>query len=138
MAGILIVAHTPIASAILEFVEHVYSSVPDQIFAIDVSAHEDAKVITQRLLERIEQMQSSSEVLILTDIMGATPSNVASKLSSSGSTGKVLQIVTGLNLPMLLRAISHRHEPLDEIVEKALQGGQQGVIRIRDLSKAIP
>ena len=138
MAGILIVAHTPIASAILEFVEHVYSSVPDQIFAIDVSAHEDTKVITQRLLERIEQMQSSSEVLILTDIMGATPSNVASKLSSSASTGKVLQIVTGLNLPMLLRAISHRHEPLDEIVEKALQGGQQGVIRIRDLSKAIP
>ena len=138
MAGILIVAHTPIASAILEFVEHVYSSVPDQVFAIDVSAHEDAKLITQRLLERIEQMQSSSEVLILTDIMGATPSNVASKLSSSGSTGKVLQIVTGLNLPMLLRTISHRNEPLDEIVEKALQGGQQGVIRIRDLSKAIP
>ena len=115
-----------------------YSSVPDQVFAIDVSAHEDAKLITQRLLERIEQMQSSSEVLIMTDIMGATPSNVASKLSSSGSTGKVLQIITGLNLPMLLRAISHRHEPLDEIVEKALQGGQQGVIRIRDLSKAIP
>ena len=50
----------------------------------------------------------------------------------------MLQIITGLNLPMLLRAISHRHEPLDEIVEKALQGGQQGVIRIRDLSKAIP
>jgi PTS system ascorbate-specific IIA component len=44
-------------------------------------------------------------------------------------------VITGVNLPMLLRAITHRHEPLAQIIEKALQGGQQGIMKIRDSRK---
>jgi PTS system ascorbate-specific IIA component len=135
MAGILIVAHTPLASALLEFVEHVFGQVPDDVFALNVPPHEAAKITFKKLNGLIEQMKSNQEILVLTDIMGATPSNVASRLASQPGNLLNIQIITGVNLPMLLRAVSHRHEPLQEIVEKSLQGGQQGVIRIRETGK---
>ncbi len=135
MAGILIVAHTPLASALLDFVEHIYGHVPEDVFAVNVLPHENSQRTFIRLNEVIQQMKSNQEILVLTDIMGATPSNVASRLSSQPGNMANIQVLTGVNLPMLLRAVSHRHEPLQEIVEKSLQGGQQGVLRIRDAGK---
>ena len=135
MAGILIVAHTPLASALLDFVEHIYGHVPEDVFAVNVPPHENSQRTFIRLNEVIQQMKSNQEILVLTDIMGATPSNVASRLSSQPGNMANTQVLTGVNLPMLLRAVSHRHEPLQEIVEKSLQGGQQGVLRIRDAGK---
>lgn len=133
MAGILIVAHTPLATAMLEFVQHIYGEVPDNIFALNIPAHEDIKLSTNRLQKAVDQVTATKEVLILTDIMGATPSNVASKISQNDQQHEI-KVITGLNLPMLLRAVSHRHEPLDQIIDKSLQGGHQGVMKIRDSS----
>jgi PTS system ascorbate-specific IIA component len=135
MAGIIIVAHTPLASALLEFVEHIYGQVPEHIFAVNVPPHEDSKITLNKLQELVDTLHSENEVLVITDIMGATPSNVASRLMNKSNHGREIQVLTGVNLPMLLRAVSHRHEPLSEIVEKSLQGGQQGVMRIRDVTK---
>jgi PTS system ascorbate-specific IIA component len=134
MAGILIVAHTPIASAMLDFLDHIYGSIPDKIQAIDVSAHEDTKVTTQRLKAGVELVSDSKQVLIITDILGATPANAAGKYALNDHENHVM-VITGLNLSMLLRAVSHRHEPLEQIVEKAIQGGTQGVVKIRTSSK---
>jgi PTS system ascorbate-specific IIA component len=135
MAGIIIVAHTPLASALLEFVGHIYGQVPDHIFAVNVPPHEDSKITLSKLQELVDSIHSENEILVITDIMGATPSNVASRLMNKSNHSRDIQVLTGVNLPMLLRAVSHRHEPLTEIVEKSLQGGQQGVMRIRDTTK---
>jgi PTS system ascorbate-specific IIA component len=135
MAGIIIVAHTPLASALLEFVGHIYGQVPEHIFAVNVPPHEDSKITLNKLQELVDSLHSENEVLVITDIMGATPSNVASRLMNQSNHSCEIQVLTGVNLPMLLRAVSHRHEPLTEIVEKSLQGGQQGVMRIRDATK---
>ena len=135
MAGIIIVAHTPLASALLEFVGHIYGQVPENIFAVNVPPHEDSKITLNKLQELVDGLHSEHEVLVITDIMGATPSNVASRLMSNSNHAQDIQVLTGVNLPMLLRAVSHRHEPISEIVEKSLQGGQQGVMRIRDATK---
>jgi len=134
MAGILIVAHTPIASAMLDFLDHIYGSIPDKIQALDIPAHEDTKVTTQRLKAGVELVSDSKQVLIITDILGATPANVAGKYALNDHENHVI-VITGLNLSMLLRAVSHRHEPLEQIVEKAIQGGTQGVVKIRTSSK---
>jgi PTS system ascorbate-specific IIA component len=135
MAGIIIVAHTPLASALLEFVGHIYGQVPEHIFAVNVPPHEDSKITLSKLQELVDSIHSENEILVITDIMGATPSNVASRLMNKLNHSRDIQVLTGVNLPMLLRAVSHRHEPLAEIVEKSLQGGQQGVMRIRDTTK---
>ena len=135
MAGIIIVAHTPLASALLEFVGHIYGQVPEHIFAVNVPPHEDSKITLNKLQELVDSLHSENEVLVITDSMGATPSIVASRLMNQSNQSRDIQVLTGVNLPMLLRAVSHRHEPLTEIVEKSLQGGPQGVMRIRDATK---
>jgi PTS system ascorbate-specific IIA component len=133
MAGILIIAHTPIASAMLSFAEHVYGSIPEHIQAVDIPAHEDAKVSFERVLAAAKAVETHGELLVLTDVMGATPANVASRLmtqqSSSGMKFKV-QILAGLNLPMLMRAVSYKDDALDTLAQKTLQGGQNGILRL--------
>jgi PTS system ascorbate-specific IIA component len=133
MAGILIIAHTPIASAMLSFAEHVYGSIPEHIQAVDIPAHEDAKVSFERVLAAAKAVETHGELLVLTDVMGATPANVASRLmtqqSSSGMKLKV-QILAGLNLPMLMRAVSYKDDALDALAQKTLQGGQNGILRL--------
>ena len=78
-------------------------------------------------------MNSGNGVLILTDVMGATPANVASKLEAlgplSGLNAPVI-VLAGLNLPMLMRCITHRGDSLEELAQKALVGGQNGILRL--------
>jgi PTS system mannose-specific IIA component len=135
MAGIIIVAHTPLASALCEFAGHVFGEIPDRVIAIDVPAHEDTKQTQKRVVDAVQSAQGSSGTLILTDIMGATPANVASRVANMPEFTLPIAVLTGVNLPMLLRAISHRTEALESLTEKALLGGQQGVLRLRESVK---
>jgi PTS system ascorbate-specific IIA component len=133
MAGILIIAHTPIASAMLSFAEHVYGSIPGHIQAVDIPAHEDAKISYERVLAAAKAVEMHGELLVLTDVMGATPANVASRLMSQQSSAGMklkVQILAGLNLPMLMRAVSYKDDPLDVLAQKTLQGGQNGILRL--------
>lgn len=133
MAGILIIAHTPIASAMLSFAEHVYGSIPEHIRAIDIPAHEDAKISFERVLAAAKAVETDGELLVLTDVMGATPANVASRLITQQGSSSIklkVQILAGLNLPMLMRAVSYRDDALDALVQKTLQGGQNGILRL--------
>ena len=133
MAGILIIAHTPIASAMLSFAEHVYGSIPEHIQAVDIPAHEDAKISFERVLAAAKAVETHGELLVLTDVMGATPANVASRLMSQQSSAGMklkVQILAGLNLPMLMRAVSYKDDALDVLAQKTLQGGQNGILRL--------
>ena len=139
MAGILIIAHTPIASAMLSFAEHVYGSIPEHIQAVDIPAHEDAKISFERVLAAAKAVETHGELLVLTDVMGATPANVASRLmSQQSSVGMNLKvhILAGLNLPMLMRAVSYKDDVLDALTQKTLQGGQNGILRLGGVANA--
>jgi PTS system ascorbate-specific IIA component len=133
MAGIVIVAHTPVASAMLGFVEHTFGALPERIQAVDIPPHEDIKASFDRVLKAAYGVNTGNGVLILTDVMGATPANVASRLESlgplSGLNSPVI-VLAGLNLPMLMRCVSHRGEGLEELAKKALAGGQNGILRL--------
>ena len=135
MAGIIIVAHTPLASALSEFAAHVFGEVPEGIVAIDVPAHEDTKQTQKRVEDAVQLVQGNVGTLILTDIMGATPANVATRVANLTTFTLPINVLTGVNLPMLLRAITHRSESVQELTEKALLGGQQGVLRLRESVK---
>jgi len=133
MVGIVIVAHTPVASAMLGFAEHTFGVVPERVRAVDIPPHEDIKVSYDRVMQAAYGVNTGSGVLILTDVMGATPANVTSKLEAlgplSGLNAPVI-VLAGLNLPMLMRCISHRDEGLEELAQKALAGGQHGILRL--------
>ena len=133
MVGIVIVAHTPLASAMLSFAEHTFGVLPEGMRAVDIPPYEDIKASFDRVMNAAYGVNTGNGVLILTDVMGATPANVASKLEAlgplSGLNSPVI-VLAGLNLPMLMRCISHRGEALEELASKALQGGQNGILRL--------
>ena len=133
MVGIVIVAHTPVASAMLGFAEHAFGVVPERVRAVDIPPYEDTKASFDRVLKAAYGVNTGQGVLILTDVMGATPANVASKLEAlgplSGLDAPVI-VLAGLNLPMLMRCISHRGESIEDLAHKALQGGQNGILRL--------
>jgi PTS system ascorbate-specific IIA component len=128
--GLVIVAHAPLASALAAGAAHVYTCAPDfaeaQLRAYDVPADSDVATAVTRARALVAAVDAGSGVLVLTDVLGATPGNVASQLAEPGRVA----VVAGVNLPMLLRALCYREGCLADTVDKALAGGAQGVVQV--------
>lgn len=123
--GIVIVAHAPLASALRQCVAHVFPDRVDDVLAYDVPPSEpvaQSVAAVQQLAQRFGQ----APLLVLTDILGATPCNVACQLQEK-LPGRV---VAGVNLPMLMRAVTYQEEPLDTLVARVMEGGAQGVLQL--------
>ena len=120
---ILLIAHAPLASALRECVGHVFADRMHTVVALDVQASDGAETALQKA-QQLRLGMNAAEVLVLTDVMGATPCNVARLLTKDNTD----RVVTGVNLPMLWRAVAYQHEPVADVAQKALEGGQQGVM----------
>lgn len=123
--GILIIAHAPLASALRQCVAHVFPDRVAGVLALDVQPHaapEETLAAARLVMERL----AGAPTLVLTDVLGGTPCNVAQQLLD----GTHARLVAGVNVPMLLRAVTYQHEPLEELVERALSGGAQGVMQV--------
>ncbi|MDB5886614.1 MAG: fructose transporter subunit [Polaromonas sp.] len=125
MNGIFIIAHAPLASAFLQCVQHVFPDNAAGVAALDVQAETPPEETLALAIARFKELDLP-QALVLTDIFGATPCNVAQKLVDGVHT----KLVTGMNLPMLLRAVCYRHEALDALVARALAGASQGVMQV--------
>lgn len=124
MNHILIIAHAPLASALKACALHVFPDCGPHVTALDVPPNmPPAESVAQA--RQMMQMQGG-EMLLLTDVFGATPSNIAKQLIDGISS----RLLTGVNLPMLLRAVTYRQENLDVLVQRALAGGSQGVMQV--------
>lgn len=129
MNAILIIAHAPLAHALRQCALHVFPDCAPMLSAIDVQPNlspEETLATARIAMAQLTQPPQVRGVLVLTDIFGATPSNVAQKLVD----GATSRLITGVNLPMLLRSVSYRHEPLDALVARAVVGGTQGVMQV--------
>ncbi len=129
MNAILLIAHAPLANALRQCALHVFPDCGNTVMAIDVQPNlspEETLAAARIALDQLTQPTQIKGVLVLTDIFGATPSNVAQKLVDGVTT----RLITGVNLPMLLRSVSYRHEPLETLVSRAVIGGTQGVMQV--------
>ncbi|HWI82541.1 PTS fructose transporter subunit IIA [Ramlibacter sp.] len=129
MNGILIIAHAPLAHALRSCAVHVFPDCEEALAAIDVQPNlppEETLATARIAMEQLTRSGRNQTVLVLTDMFGATPSNVAQKLVD----GVTSRLITGVNLPMLLRSVSYRHEPLEALVSRAVVGGTQGVMQV--------
>ena len=123
--GILIVAHSPLASALRQCVLHVFPDSASAVVAYDIEA--DASLEAGLAGVRVAMAGlNEPQLLVLTDVFGATPCNVAQRIVD-GSRSRLL---AGANLPMLLRAVTYRREALDVLVARAMAGGTQGVMQV--------
>jgi PTS system mannose-specific IIA component len=130
MIGVLIVAHTPLASALAASASHVYACAPEraesQVRILDVLPDTDVSATVENARQLVAAIDTGSGVLVLVDVFGSTPGNVAARLAEAGRVA----VIAGVNLPMLLRALCYREGNLADTVEKALAGGTQGVLQI--------
>ncbi|MCG5077140.1 PTS sugar transporter subunit IIA [Paraburkholderia tagetis] len=123
MAGILIIAHAPLATALRECIAHIYGGCPARIGALDVLPDSDPVEVVAQATAEIERLREENGALVLTDMFGATPSNIAARLA----TVPQVRVLAGVNLPMLVRAVCYRTTSLDVLVEKALAGASKGI-----------
>lgn len=129
MNSIFIIAHAPLAHALRASVLHVFPDAHAHIVALDVQPNvppEETQASAKIMMAQLAGLPNINGTLVLTDVFGATPCNVALKLVD----GLNSKLIAGVNLPMLLRAMTYRHEPLDILVSRAVAGGIQGVMAV--------
>jgi len=134
MVGILLLTHAPLGRAFIDAATHVFRSAPSQIEAIDVVADQDPAEVQQLAMAAIARVNDGAGVLVITDVMGGTPSNCTLQLCLPGQ----VEVIAGISLPMLLRAITYRHNTLDVALEMALAGGQSGACRVDNRVRLSP
>ncbi|QGZ41105.1 PTS sugar transporter subunit IIA [Pseudoduganella flava] len=126
MVGILLMTHAPLGEAFLAAVAHVFRGKVDHLEAIDVVADQDLSDVQALAAAAIKRLDDGSGVLVITDVKGGTPANCCNKLADAGH----VEVIAGISLPMLLRAITYRTDTLDVVVEMALAGAQSGAVRV--------
>jgi PTS system ascorbate-specific IIA component len=126
MVGILLMTHAPLGEAFLAAVAHVFRGKVDHLEAIDVVADQDLSDVQSLAAAAIKRLDDGSGVLVITDVKGGTPANCCNKLADAGH----VEVIAGISLPMLLRAITYRTDTLDVVVEMALAGAQSGAVRV--------
>jgi mannose PTS system EIIA component len=126
MIGILIVSHGAFGEALIHSASHVLGKRPLRVRQVGVTVHDDPEAILPQAQDLVRQLDEGEGVLVLTDIYGATPGNIALRLLRPGR----VEGISGANLPMLVRAITYREQGLATMVEKALSGGNEGVVHM--------
>jgi len=126
MIGILIISHGDLGNSLINCANHVMGKRPEHLVHLGVTIQDDPDVIILNALELLKQLDCGDGVLILSDICGATPCNIATELVNPGR----VECLSGVNLSMLIRALTYRDKSLESLIEKALSGGKEGVMRI--------
>ena len=126
MIGILIITHGTLGESLIHSASHMLNKRPPRLRQLGVTAQDDLLLLTPQARALVKDLDEGDGVLILTDMYGGSPSNIAAKLVVSGK----VEAVAGVNLPMLIRALTYREQSLQTIVTKAVSGGCEGVIRV--------
>jgi PTS system ascorbate-specific IIA component len=134
MIGILLVSHGAFGESLIHSASHVLGKRPLYLRQLGVTVHDDPEAIQPLAEDLIRFLDQGDGVLVMTDIYGATPSNIAARLLRPGR----VEGIAGMNLPMLIRALNYREEPLATVVEKALAGGVEGITRMAHSSSNDP
>ena len=126
MIGILIITHGTLGESLIHCASHVLNKRPPGLKQLGVTAQDDPALLLPQARALVKELDDGAGVLILSDMYGGTPSNLASKLVAPGK----IEAVAGVSLPMLIRVLTYRDRDLQIIVTKAISGGCEGVIRV--------
>jgi len=126
MIGILIITHGTLGESLIHCASHVLNKRPPRLKQLGVTAQDDPALLLPQARALVKELEDGAGLLILSDMYGGTPSNLAAKLVIPGK----IEAVAGVSLPMLIRVLTYRDRDLQTIVTKAISGGCEGVIRV--------
>lgn len=122
--GLLIVSHGKLGDYLLETAARMLGVCPLETATLAMSFDCDPDAMLERAGRMIAQLDSGAGVLVLTDMYGSTPSNIVGRLPQ----GHTVRVVSGVNLPMLIRVLNYPRLNLNELAAKAQSGGRDGVV----------
>lgn len=122
--GILVITHGNIGAVLLQTAVDVLSVCPLQISTLSAPTDCDPDWVLKEAGTLANQLDTGDGVLVLTDLYGSTPSNIACRLHGQHT----VRVVSGVNLPMLIRVLNYPGMDLDELTHKAVTGGRDGVL----------
>lgn len=126
MIGILIIAHGNLGDALINCMTHVLGKRPEGIASMQVAGTDSPRELMPSAQRMINALDEGDGVLIITDIFGASPSNLACKMLVPGR----VEAVAGANVPMLVRAITYRTRGMETLLKRVVSGGCEGVFHI--------
>lgn len=126
--GVLLITHDKIGKSLLSVSSSMLGKQTLKTAAIHVSDNCNVEKVTRQALAKRNKLDQGEGVLILTDVYGATPCNIAREISDSDET----IVVSGVNLPMLIRVMNYAKLPLPKLAEKAISGGHNGIFLSAD------
>lgn len=135
--ALMVIAHAPLAGALCEVARHVFGE-DAPVTPVDILPGASAEDHAQSIARRIRRVDEGRGVLIMTDLPGASPSNISvSAAHTVRGHGHACQVIGGVNAAMVLRAINYRGQPLEVLAEQAMQGGVRVIVRLDDPSVGI-
>jgi mannose PTS system EIIA component len=126
MIGLFLITHTTYGESLIQCACHVLNRRPPQIAQLGVAAQDDPLDLLPLAREMLKLVDHGRGVLVMTDIYGATPSNISLKLLEPGR----IEGIAGVNLPMLLRALTYRDKDMETLLTRAVAGGRDGVLNM--------
>ena len=125
--GLLIITHSPLGHALNQVATHILGEEPDAMAVMDINADTPFEEAVSSGNAIARELNEGQGVLILTDCPGATPGNIATIIARETPD---CTLVTGLGLPMLLRAINYQHQEHEELAVIAIEGGKRGACEL--------
>jgi len=132
MPGIVVVAHQHLARELIATATHIMGREEPGLTGVDISPEWPYEEARERVRDALERAMADEGAIILTDMYGGTPANLGMDFLEPGR----VEVIAGINLPMLVRLLTYRSRPLEEQVQKALEGGREGVVLGR--SRCVP
>lgn len=127
MIGILLITHYGLGESLVQCAVHVLNKRPPQLVQLGVAAQDDPLDLLPLAEDLVKFVDKGEGVLILTDLYGATPANLAAKLLVPGR----VEALSGVNIPMLIRALTYREKGWETLLSRATSGGRDGILHMK-------
>ena len=126
MIGILLVTHGEIGKSLIDCAAHILDNQPVSVESLSINSNNDLHKYSDIIAKKIKNLESGHGVLIMTDIYGATPCNLLSKFIEEDK----VEVVTGINLPMLIKAISDRKDNIKTLITDSIECAKKNIKKI--------
>ena len=126
MIGILLVTHGKIGESLIDCAAHILDNYPISVESLSINSNNDLHKYSDIIAKKIKNLESGHGVLIMTDIYGATPCNLLNKFIEEDK----VEVVTGINLPMLIKAISDRKDNINTLINDSIECAKKNIKKL--------
>jgi PTS system mannose-specific IIA component len=131
MVGLMIITHNQIGTALVETATRMLDSCPMPVEIISVNSADNPEDVLQQSGEKLARLNQGDGVIVLTDMYGSTPSNIAIRVCEDHDKNNIrgnVVVIAGVNLPMLVRLLNYPNLNLQQMIDKAVSGGRDGIL----------